>query len=112
MLERAAAAHVPAGLVWRHNSKLALIRQLRALSGRRQRQDGAELLAQSEFVDLLPVLGQFSVCDPVNRDPTYFDALPGRGNTHVFAEMRPLPGSASHDLVAFGNDIVDGDCPI
>jgi hypothetical protein len=31
----------------------------RALSDRRQCQGGAELLAQSEFVDLLPVLGQF-----------------------------------------------------
>lgn len=83
-----------------------------AASARCNGQGRSKLLAQPELVDMLPVLSQFAVSDPVNCNPTHFNDLAGRRNSHVLATMGTLSSRTSDDLIVFGDDIIDRHSPV
>src|SRR5688572_11492752 len=69
--------------------------------------DRAQLLHHAEFIKDAPTLGNLSIHKSVYRDSGNSGRLAGRRESCQFALMRALGGPAGHDLIPFGDLVID-----
>src|SRR5687768_9018324 len=69
--------------------------------------DSAQLLHHAEFIKNAPTLDNLSIHKSVYRDSGDRGRLTGRRETCQFALVRALGGPACHDLIPFGDLIIN-----
>jgi hypothetical protein len=71
------------------------------------RRDDAKLLHQAEHVDLCPLLRQLAVGHTIDRNTRHHHRSAGRRNAESLTLVGTARGSAHHQLVPFGNQVVN-----